>query len=153
MKTPEIFTRFTSTSRSTWSDNISWEDVALSSQGLKPEHRGFIEYVIIQDSDGHSNFFAGLFMDAMELRHVQDWRRDERERTGQDGSINKMVNMAIEEWRVGENQHHTDKSRADSFGVSRSTWARNYKSIYRDIYSIPRFWLVELMEMINKRLR
>lgn len=153
MKGPEIFTRFTATSRKDWNDDITWEDVGLASQGLKPEYKAFVEYVFIQDPNGRHDFFAGLFMDAMELRHVQDWIRGERQRTGEFGSVNKMVLMAIEEWRVGVNQNHTDQSRADIFGVSRSTWARNYKSIYTDIFTIPGYWLDELMEMIDKRLR
>lgn len=152
MTGPEIFTRFTAPSQRV-TDNITWEDVGLAAQGLKPEYKGFIEYVFIQNQSGHHNFFAGLFMDVMELRYVQDWIRDERTRTGQYGSIDKMVLMAIEEWRVGANQNHTDQSRADLFGVSRSTWARNYKPIYIDIFAIPGYWLDELMEIINKRLR
>ncbi len=153
MTGPEIFTRYTATSRQATAGSVTWEDVCLAEQGLKPEYKAFIEYVIIQDPRGHSNFFAGLFMDVMDLPHIQDWVREERTRTGQYGSINKMVGMAMEEWSAGENQKHTDKSRSQLFGVSRSTWARNYKSIYNDIFSIPVDWLAELMEMINKRLR
>jgi len=153
MKGPEIFTRFISTSQKGWADNITWEDVGLAAQGLKPEYKGFIEYVYIQDPGGRHNFFAGLFMDVMELSYIQDWIRDERTRTGQYGSINKMVLMVMEEWRVGANRHHTDKSRAEDFGVTRSTWARKYKAIYTNIYTIPAFWLDEVMEIVNKRLR
>ncbi len=153
MKSPEIFTRFTATSRKDWTDNISWEDVGLATQGLKPEYKGFIEYVFIQDPRGRHNFFAGLFMDVMEQPYVQDWIRDERARTGQYGSINKMVQMAMEEWRVGANQNHTDKSRSKDFGVSRSTWVRKYKEIYGHIFTTPAFWLDEVMEIVNKRLR
>lgn len=153
MKGPEIFTRFTATSRRGYADNITWEDVAIATHGLKPEYRGFIEYVFIQDPAGRHNFFAGLFMDVMERQYVQDWARDERARTGEYGSINKMVQMAMEEWRVGANQRFTDKIRADIFGVSRATWARKYKEVYGYIFTAPAFWLDEIMQIVNKRLR
>ena len=153
MKTPEIFTRFTATSRKGQADSVSWEDVGLAAQGLKPEYKAFIEYVFIQDPAGRHNFFAGLFMDVMERRDVQDWVRDERARTGQYGSINKMVVMTIEEWRVGANQVHTDKSRSQLFGVSRGTWAAKYKIIYNVILETPLIWEQEIMQIMNKRLR
>lgn len=153
MKGPEIFTRFTVPSRREWDDNITWEDVGLAAQGLKPEYRGFIEYVFIQDPAGRHNFFAGLFMDVMERPYIQDWIRDERTRTGKYGSVDRMVLMAMEEWRIGENQSLTDKSRAEAFGVTRSTWTRKYKKIYTDIFTIPSYWLDEVMEIVNKRLR
>ncbi len=154
MKTPEIFTQHLSSLWSLWgevADHPRWEDVGLAQQGLKPEYKGFIEYVFSGDPGGRRNFYAGLFMDIMSRPEVLAWIRCRRLHGHYCKAIETMVQMAVEEWKDG--QGGTDASRAKLFGVCRGTWAKKYKLMYNTIMATPASWELEIMQIVNKRLR
>ena len=123
----------------------------MAQQGLKPEYKGFIEYVFAADPSGRHNFYAGLFMDIMSRPEVLVWIRSRRLHGHYCKAIETMVQMAVEEWKDGQNS--TDASRAKLFGVCRGTWAKKYKLMFSTIMAAPVLWEQDIMRVVNKRLR
>jgi len=154
MITPEVFAlNFAATTPRIWNDEDKprWEDVNLAQQGLKPEYKGFIEYVYQGNPAGRHSFFAGLFMEVMGRPGVQLWIQHRRLHGRYCKAIESMVLMAIGEW--GSVERHTDKSRSKLFGVCRTTWLEKYKPVYTEILEIPATWEQEIIVWMNKRLR
>ena len=131
---------------------VTWTDVLLAIQGTTPEKEGFIRYVYMDDPRGRHTFFAGLFIEAMARRDVQDWIRFRKKQQNYKRDIETLVCMAIEEWKRGKKYTYTDQTRADRFGVSRATWARKYKLIFANIAAIPAYWEDEVLRLVRKRL-
>ena len=130
--------------------DLTWQDVIQAIRGLEPGRTGFMLCVYGNNKQARHDFFAGLFMAAMELPTLQIWSSNMRAE-GHCGAIEDLSALAVKEWT--EEGKWTHQCRADLIGVSRSTWNRKYRDVYKRIVEIPVFWQEEVERIMRQRLR
>ena len=133
------------------SSGLSWQDVVQALHGLDPAMTGFMLHVFGADPHAKSDFWAGLFIEAMQRPKVQSWTKLRRQE-GYHGAVKMLCYLAVKEWGNGTTKF-THAIRARYMGVSRSTWNRKYRDIYQYIYSIPVYWQNEVERILKNRLR
>lgn len=164
MSTPEILSKLTPKTQSYTvgrggAEALTWQDILLAMQGCQPEHQAFMLYVYSDDPQSRHSFFAGLFMEAMQDPAIIQWRENRKQQGGYYRAIETLCLLAVSEWSDRRDSKGrpagplTHQERATFMGVSRGTWNRKYKTIYRVIVSMPINWEHAVMRKINKRLR
>jgi len=156
MSTAELLSKLTPKTQSytgtgRGSSELSWQDVVQALHGIDPAMTGFMLYVFGADPQSKSDFWAGLFIEAMQRPKVQAWR-EARKLEGCIGEVRAICYLAVEEWG-NATEKFTHASRAEFMEVSRGTWNRKYRDMYKYIYSIPVYWQDEVERIIRNRLR
>lgn len=131
-------------------DAPRWQDIASALAGVDPAKVAFIRYTFAGDSSGRHDFFSGLFMKAMQIAEIRQWRTQRKDNPGYHRAIETLCLLAVNEWGEGG---YTDEKRAKFMGVSRPTWSRKYKLPYQIIVNIPKQWELQVLEHLLKRLR
>lgn len=153
MNTPEILSKLTAKTaryeeRVGGSPDLTWQDILLALQGINPGKYGFLMHVYANDGQARHDFFAGLFMEAMQHPGVRIWLEA---RQGKPiGRVERMCQLAVVEWKAGGPV--TASSRAAFMQTSRGSWNRKYRDVYRTIYAIPASWEGEIMRKVQQRL-
>lgn len=126
---------------------ITWEDVLQSLQGIPAKQDGFIRFVYMDDPGGRGDFYAGLFIESFEDEQIAQWQ------TTHPGDLDKLVQLAIREWKHGQREKYSNSTRAIAFGVNRSKWRRHYQHVYAKIVCFPVQWEDEVMQQMKRKLR
>jgi len=119
-------------------------------RGIDPGKAGFLTFIYGNNPKGRHDFYAGLFIEVMQRPEVQLWIQQRKSQRGYKRSIESLCLLAILEWKEGK---LTNQVRAEYIEVSRGTWNRKYRDIYRYILAIPTYWESEIMRIITKRLK
>jgi len=130
--------------------DLTWQDIIQALQGVDAGMTGFVLCVYGSDKQACHSFWAGLFMAAMDLPTVQVWSAARRHE-GYHGAVKALSRLAVKEWTEGRDKW-THQRRASLIGVSRGTWNRKYRDIYRRIVGIPGFWQDEVERILKQRL-
>ena len=126
---------------------ITWQDIMYALHGVDAGRMGMLFYLYADDPAGKHDFFAGLFIEAMQDPVIQQWREG-----GKPGAVERLCNMAITEW-THIAKPLSQEQRALEFGITRSMWRRYYAEVYDLILDIPAKWEVEIDEIVARRLR
>jgi hypothetical protein len=138
-------------SGATGSSDLTWQDIVHAMQGVDPGKTAFMLCVYGSDTQACHQFWAGLFMSAMELPTVRIWSSNRRH-DGYHGAVKALSRLAVLEWTQGRDTW-THQRRANEIGVSRGTWNRKYRDIYQRIVDIPGYWQEEVERLLRQRLR
>lgn len=129
--------------------DLTWQDILQAMHGVDPGKTGFMLCVYGNNNKACHDFWAGLFMSAMELPTVQIWSATRRHE-GYHGTVKALTRLAVKEWT--ESGKWTHQRRANLIGVSRGTWNRKYRDIYKRIVAIPGYWQDEVERLLRHRL-
>jgi hypothetical protein len=130
--------------------DLTWQDVVQALQGINAGVTAFVLCVYGNDRRASHGFWSGLFIAAMELPTVRNWSA-ERRHEGYHGAVKALSRLAVKEW-TEYNVKWTHQRRANEIGVSRSTWNRKYRGVYKRIIEIPVFWQAEVERILKQRL-